>query len=473
MTQSRPLVVDLDDTLICTDLLVEAACRLLATRPAACLLLPFWLVGGKAALKNRLADRVALDPASLPYNAPLLEKLRAEKAAGRPLYLASASPRKFVEAVTAHLDLFDGFFATEARNLSGVAKARMLAEYFGENGFDYAGNAVVDFHVWRRAGQAIAVNVRGGVARRFRKEYPLGEIFSVRADETWALLRGLRPHQWLKNFLIFVPMMAGHAVRLDTLVAAVMAFLAFCLGASATYLLNDLVDLPNDRQHRTKRYRPMASGAAPLLAALAAIPLLLVAALTIGACISSRFALVLMGYMAVTLAYSLALKRIALLDVMTLAALYTLRILAGSVATGVAVSYWLLMFSLFLFFCLALVKRYTELQAELQRGGVGARGRGYSVSDLPVLSAMACATGFGAVLIVGLYVNSDTVRTLYHCPNILWLMCPLMFYWIGRVLILAHRGEMHDDPVVFAATDRQSLAVGVLVVATAIAATLF
>ncbi|HWC63826.1 MAG TPA: UbiA family prenyltransferase [Rhizomicrobium sp.] len=468
----RPLVIDLDDTLIRTDLLVEAACRLAATRPFACARLPLWLLGGKAALKTRLAEEVAIDPALLPYNEPLLDHLRRERANGRPLYLASASPRKFVAEVARHLDLFDGWFATENENLSGRAKAKLLTEKFGPGGFDYVGNSMADLPVWEKAGRAIAANASFGVLRRFSARHPEGEVFSRRAPHGRALVKALRPHQWLKNLLIFVPILAGHVTGSLPAFSSLLAFVAFSLGASATYVLNDLADLESDRRHRSKRNRPFAAGQVPVIHGLLMFPLLLLASLALGMFVGAQFLLVLIAYMAITLSYSLGLKRLVLIDVMTLAGLYTLRIMAGSAASQVPVSYWLLMFSLFLFFCLALVKRYTELKVELERGGMRPSGRGYSVADLPVLSTMASATGFGAVLIVALYVNSDAVRVLYARPDFLWLICPLLFYWIARVLILAHRGEMHDDPVVFAATDWQSLVVGLGVVLTAALATM-
>jgi 4-hydroxybenzoate polyprenyltransferase/phosphoserine phosphatase len=468
----RPLVIDLDDTLIRTDLLVEAACRLMATRPFACVRLPLWLMSGKAALKTRLADEVAIDPALLPYDQTLLDRLRQEKAHGRPLYLASASPRKFVADVARHLDLFDGWFATEKENLSGRAKAALLEQKFGRGGFDYVGNSMADLPVWEKAGRAIAANASAGVLRRFSARHPEGEVFSARPVNFRAMLKALRPHQWLKNLLIFVPILAGHMLGARPVFASLLAFAAFSLGASATYVLNDLADLESDRRHRSKRNRPFAAGQVPVAHGLLMFPLLLLTSLALGLRVGPQFLLVLIAYMAITLAYSLGLKRLVLLDVMTLAGLYTLRIMAGSAASGVLVSYWLLMFSLFLFFCLALVKRYTELMVELERGGTRPSGRGYSVADLPVLSTMASATGFGAVLIVALYVNSDAVRLLYARPDFLWLICPMMFYWIARVLILAHRGEMHDDPVVFAATDWQSLLVGLGVVVTAALATM-
>jgi 4-hydroxybenzoate polyprenyltransferase/phosphoserine phosphatase len=468
----RPLVIDLDDTLIRTDLLAEAACRLVAARPLASARLPLWLMAGKAALKTRLADEVEIDPALLPYNEPLLERLRREKAKGRPLYLASASPRKFVAEVARHLGLFDGWFATESENLSGRAKAKLLSETFGAGGFDYAGNAMADLPVWEKAGHAIAVNAAPGVLRRFSARYPQGEVFSARPANGRALLKALRPHQWLKNLLVFVPVLAGHALAPAPVLASALAFAAFSLGASATYMLNDLADLESDRRHRSKRNRPFAAGDLPVIHGLAMLPLLFLASVALGLFAGPQFLLMLAAYIAVTLCYSLGLKRLVLIDVMTLAGLYTLRIMAGSAASGVPVSYWLLMFSLFLFFCLALVKRYTELQMELELGRTRPGGRGYTVKDLTVLSTMASATGFGAVLIVALYVNSDAVRLLYARPDLLWLICPLMFYWIARVLILAHRGEMHDDPVVFAATDWQSLLVGLGIVAVAAFATM-
>jgi 4-hydroxybenzoate polyprenyltransferase len=265
-------------------------------------------------------------------------------------------------------------------------------------------------------------------------------------------------HQWLKNLLVFVPLLAAHRV-LDSTLLAVLAFAAFSLCASGVYLLNDLLDLKSDRRHHSKRNRPLAAGKLPLLGGLLAAPVLTLAAFAVALAVSPLFALVLGGYWLTTLAYSLQLKRKVMLDVLLLAALYTARIIGGAVAIMVEPSFWLLAFSMFMFLSLALLKRYTELAALLADGRDKASGRGYRVDDLPLLQSFGAASGYGAVLVLALYINSPESLELYTRPYALWLLCPMLLYWISRAWFVAHRGEMHDDPVVYAATDRFSLGV--------------
>ena len=468
-----PLVVDLDGTLIKSDLLVESFFALLTVRPAAALAGLLALRQGRAALKARLADEAVLELHTLPFDPDVLAFLRAEKAKGRRLYLASAADRRLVEAVAAHVGLFDGAFGSDGViNLSGSRKAELLCREFGVGKFDYMGNADADLPVWERCARPIAVNAPAGLLRRLRSRYPGLLILGSLAPRVADYLRALRVHQWLKNILILVPMLAGHMLTAEALMRATAAFVAFSLCASSVYLLNDLLDLANDRDHATKRHRPLASGAVPVLHGIMLIPLLLGGGLLLGLAASAKFIAVLLLYYLMTLAYSLLLKRRLLVDVMTLSVLYSLRIVAGGAAGGIPISPWLMGFSVFLFLCLALVKRYTELEVCAREGKAMPRGRGYRVSDAPMLGSLGAAAGYGAVLVLALYINSPEVRALYATPEYLWLVCLLLLHWVSRLLMLAHRGEMHDDPVIFAVTDRTSLITGALVVAVVLASTL-
>lgn len=469
-----PLVVDLDGTLIRSDLLIESFFCLFAVKPLTLLHFPVWLAKGKAALKARIADHAVLDLHLLPMNEDLLAFIRAERERGRKVYLASASDRRYVQALADHLGLFDGVFGSDgATNLSGAEKARVLSAAFGEGGFDYAGNAQADMAVWEKARHAILVDAPPRLAAQARRRCPdLVEMAPPSTGWTGRLAahaRALRVHQWLKNLLVFLPILADHAWAPAVLGNGVVAFLAFCLCASSVYLLNDLIDLPNDRVHPTKRHRPFASGALPLSHGLVLIPLMLAGAVGLSALLPPAFLGVLAVYYGTTLLYSLVLKRRIVADVVALAGLYTLRVIAGAVATGITVSEWLLAFSIFLFLCLALVKRYSELVERRREDQARPAGRGYLTDDLPILGALAGASGFVSILVMALYINSPEVDLLYSRPDLLWGICLLLLYWISRILMLAHRGLVHDDPVVFAAKDPTSLAVvaagGLLVIA--------
>ena len=466
-----PLVVDLDGTLLRTDLLVESALAAVRAAPLDALRMPGWLAHGRARLKHELAARGRVDPGALPHDELVLAHLQRERAAGRRLYLATASDRAAAEAVAEPLALFDGVFASDGRtNLKGERKARALVEAFGERGFDYLGNDRADLPVWRHARHAGLVNAPGAVERALVRSGTPHDVLVPRRRSAREWVRALRPHQWLKNALVFVPVLAAHAIDAAHLGAALLAFVAFSLVASGVYVLNDLLDLPSDRVHPRKRARPFASGALPVVHGLLLCPALVVAgalvALTAGWLLPGVLAL----YFLLTTAYSLYLKRQALLDVVTLAGLYTLRVLGGAAAAGLAVSEWLLAFAMFLFLALAIIKRYAELVDAIASAQGDPRGRGYRSDDLAVLAGLGAAAGYSAVLVLALYTQTDKVQALYQQPALLWGVCALLLYWVSRMLLISHRGGMHDDPLVFAVQDRVSLVVFVLAGALVLAA---
>lgn len=453
-----PLVVDLDGTLIKTDMLTEGMLRSLLLRPMTLLSLPRWLAAGKATLKLKLAQEGNVDVDSLPYNEDMLEYCKEERNRGRRIYLATAANRILAEAVAKKVGFFDAVFASDDRtNLAGSQKAERLCAEFGEHGFDYAGDAAADLPVWERANRIIGVNCDARFAHHIQGTYPNAQFIGNRAGRLRMLVRAMRVHQWAKNALLFVPAIAAHAISSESIAASILGFLAFSLVASSVYLMNDLVDLSSDRAHPTKRHRPFASGDLPLVNAAWLVPLLLATGFGLAAFLSWRFVGVLTGYLGLTFAYSLWLKRKMLVDMLVLGGLYTLRIVAGAVAIGVTISPWLLGFSLFLFLALAIVKRYTELQRMISLKQAPPSGRGYQLGDLPILGALGAASSFSSVVIFSLYINSPAVIPLYKSPGLLWLVCPLLIYWTSRLLMLAHRGHMHDDPMVFALRDRVSL----------------
>jgi 4-hydroxybenzoate polyprenyltransferase len=461
-----PLVVDLDGTLIRTDLLVESAIGLARSRTRSILAPLFWVLQGKARLKGRLADCVPIDATGLPFDERVIALIEAERAKGRRIVLATASHRIYADQVAAHLKLFDAVLATEGDvNLSARKKRDRLVEEYGEKGFDYVGNSHDDLAVWAAARQSYVVNPERGVETAARALGNVACTIKTEGNPLRSWVKALRFHQWMKNLLIFVPLLASHKLgKLDLLVDGLLAFLFFGLCASSVYVLNDLLDLSDDRHHATKRKRPFASGALPVKAGLVVFPLLLLAAFG-GALwlLPWQFAAALGIYYAMTLAYSVALKRMMVVDVITLAMLYTIRIIAGTFAFSVAATFWMLAFSMFIFLSLALVKRYAELYEARNRGkSEKARGRGYYPSDLEMISSMGAASGYLAVLVLALYIQDQNTVALYHHPKVIWLACPLLLFWISRTWLLTHRGQMNDDPVVFAIKDRVSLVVGAM-----------
>jgi 4-hydroxybenzoate polyprenyltransferase len=451
-----PLCMDLDGTLLKTDLLFESLLVLLARNPFYLFLLPLWLLSGKAHLKREIARRAPVDASTLPYDARALQLL--EETTARPRVLCTASDIGLAQAVADHLGLFELVIASDGEhNVSGRRKAELLCERFGARGFDYAGNERVDLHVWRQARRAWVLNAPESLARAAATVTDVAGYLPGHGTGPRVWLKALRLHQWLKNLLVFLPLLAAHRF-LDpvSLLKSSLAFLAFGLCASGVYVLNDLLDLESDRAHRRKRLRPFAAGRLPLAQGLVVAPLLMLLGFVFAFACNPWFAGVLAVYLGATFAYSLRLKRVVMLDVVVLAGLYTTRIIGGAVAIASGLSFWLLAFSMFLFFSLALLKRYVELADLLANGGGRASGRGYGVDDVPLLQSLGGASGYIAVMVLALYINSPESLALYTHPQMLWLLCPVLLYWVSRIWVVAHRGGMNDDPVIFAVTDRVS-----------------
>ncbi|HEY8101118.1 MAG TPA: UbiA family prenyltransferase [Burkholderiaceae bacterium] len=467
-----PLCVDLDGTLICSDLLLESLLLLIKRNPLYLFLVPWWLLHGKAALKAEIAKRISLNPAALPYNEAFFIWISAQKSIGRPLWLCTASNHRLAKKIATHLGIFDGVISSsDTENISGKNKAKKLVERFGSRRFDYCGNNQIDLEIWRVSQGAIMVNATPELEKQAKSYTKILFSFPKKSRILRAAMKALRPHQWVKNMLLFIPLAAAHQLNnIDLALNAGIAFVAFGLCASSVYLLNDMLDLEVDRQHQRKKYRPFAAGDLSLLFGFTLVPILFAAAIVLALQLPHNFLLVLLCYYALTLAYSFVLKRIELLDTIALAGLYTIRIVAGAAAVDVPLSFWLLLFSIFLFLSLALVKRYAELDSMLRQGKLKAAGRGYLVEDLTILDSMGAASGYLCVIILALYINSPDVEVLYSHPKIIWFLCVLLLYWISRVWLRAHRGTMHDDPLVFALKDPVSLVVAALSAATVIAA---
>jgi len=468
----RPLCVDLDGTLVKSDTLVDSLLALVRTRPLLLIALPGHLLRGKAAFKAFVTESVSLDVAHLPYNRAVLDFLQQQHAQGRAIYLATAADLTLARHVADHLGIFTGVLGSDgATNLTANKKLDGLRTRLGPGEFDYIGNALPDLPLLAQATQAMVANPSLALRLKLRSRgiHPAQE-FRERSSAVTALLRAMRPHQWAKNLLIFLPLLLSHAFGLGRLLTAALAFACFSLTASATYIVNDLLDIETDRRHPQKRKRPFASGdLSPFTgAALAAVLLLL--ALGGVRLLPATFYGWLLLYLVMTLAYSTYFKRIPLVDVLMLSGLYTLRLVAGSAATDSYISHWLGGFSVFLFFSLAIVKRFAELENLRARGSVPKNGRGYLVADIEQLRSFGTSSAFAAVVIFAIYISGSDVVKLYRNPTMLWLIMPLLVLWLCRVWLLASRGKLHEDPVVFALTDRMSLLIGVGVAAIAVLA---
>ncbi|MEH6582583.1 MAG: UbiA family prenyltransferase [Halioglobus sp.] len=460
----RTIVVDLDGTLVRSDMLLENFFLFLRLYPLQIFRLPFWLMAGRANLKRKLADTVLPSIETVPFNDALVVWLIEQHEGGARLVLATGSDARIAHKVADHLGIFSEVLGTEDINLTAENKRRVLVERYGEGGFEYVGNALADFVVWQSASLIHVANPERGVLEGARERGSIGKIFDSSTDRFATAMKAIRPHQWSKNILILVPLLASHRIFETSLLwDALLAFIAFGACASSVYLFNDLLDLPDDRRHATKKYRPLAAGTLPIKQALILIPCLLVFAFGLALwALPFAFSGVLAIYSVLTLAYSLWLKRVAILDVLTLAMLYTARVVAGAAALSLEATFWILAFCMFIFISLAFLKRYTELYAAREDGNQGkTAGRGYYAEDFELLASLGASSGYLAVLVLALYINESDSTTLYLTPEWMWLACPLLLYWLSRAWLLAHRGQMHDDPIVFALRDTASRWIGV------------
>ncbi len=469
----RALCVDLDGTLVKSDTLVDSLLLLARTYPLRALRAPLWLKGGKAALKARVCSEVQLDAANLPYNRKLLEYLMEQHSHGRKLYLTTGADSSLAQRIADHLGIFEEVLASDgSTNLTGHNKLQSLQQRFAAHGFDYIGNARPDLPLLSHSGEAMVANPDLALTGLLKKhKVPVAQRFDDRAPFPKTFLKTIRLHQWAKNVLIFVPLLLAHALRPALVLDAVIAFLCFSLCASATYIVNDLLDIEADRRHPKKRSRPFAAGdLSPATGIAISTAFLALAFAGAAFFLPNTFSGWLLAYLVTTLCYSLHLKRVVLVDVILLSGLYTLRMLAGGAATRVAFSPWLAALSVFLFLSLAMVKRFSELQNIRASGSNLSNGRGYLLSDIEQLRSFGTASAYASVVVFALYINGNDVTGLYRHPTRMWLMTPLMILWLSRVWLLASRGELDEDPVIFAVTDRMSLLIGAAIAVIAVLA---
>jgi 4-hydroxybenzoate polyprenyltransferase len=444
---------------------------LVRTRPLEAVKTPLWALRGKANLKREVTARVTLNVEHLPYNRPLLEYLMAQRGEGRKLYLATGADSGLADRIARHLNIFDGVLASDgATNMTGGNKLAGFRSRFAGD-FDYIGNARPDLPMLAAATTPMLANPDLGLrmAMRARRLQPQ-HIFTDRRSGLRASIKAIRIHQWAKNALIFLPLLLAHRIQSSVVLAAVLAFVCFSLCASATYIVNDLLDIEADRQHPRKRKRTFASGDLSVAAGIA-ISAVFLAASFAGAVLflPHTFLSWLILYLVTTLAYSLALKRIVILDVVVLSALYTLRMLAGAAATATFISPWLAAFAIFIFLSLAMVKRFSELQNVRSAGAQLSNGRGYLLNDIEQIRSFGTSSAFASVVVLSVYIGQPDVLSLYHHHVRMWLMPPLLILWLCRVWLLASRGELDEDPVVFALTDPMSILMGVGAVVIALA----
>ena len=463
----KPLCVDLDGTLVKSDTLIDSLLVLTRTHPFILLRLPGQILRGKAAFKAIVTDHVALDVAHLPYNRKLVQFLQKEHSQGREIYLTTGADARLAQRVADHLGVFREVLASDGtHNLTGTRKLASLRDRFGAGEFVYIGNDTPDLPVMAGAAESMVANPSRRLCNKLRAQgITPSQAFEERREPLRALIKALRPHQWAKNLLILLPPLLAHNHSLHLLSAGLLAFFCFCCVASGTYMFNDLLDIETDRRNPKKRFRPFASGDLAPAGGLLAIVLLVTTGFAAAQFLPADFSFWLLLYLGSTLLYSLYLKRIALIDVLVLSGLYTLRLLAGGAAATTPISHWLAGFAIFLFLSLAIVKRFAELENMRLAGMQLKNDRGYLMSDIEQIRAFGTASAFAAVVVFANYISGPDVTALYHHSPRLWLIVPCMILWLCRVWLLASRGELNEDPVAFALTDRASLAMGGAVLA--------
>lgn len=451
---SVPLVVDLDGTLTPTDTLVESVLTLLKKNPAHIFLLFCWLFTGRAEFKRRVAEMSTFSTTNIPWREDFLAWLRSQHQNGRTLILATAAHHTIAQGAARQLGLFSQVISTnDGDNLKGAAKLQEIQRQVGSC-FSYAGDSSADLPIWRAAETAVLVGASHAVSREVHEQGKVEIEFRNKKAGLGVWMRALRVHQWLKNLLLFVPLVAAFAFNdVARIAAALLAFASFSFAASATYIFNDLWDLDSDRKHSRKRHRPFASAQVPILRGVAVAGILLLSAVVLGCLVSYAFVGMVVGYIALTTLYSWTLKHYVLIDVLMLAVLYTFRVLAGSVATEIPITQWLLAFSVFMFFGLALIKRCAELKSLQMANKNNTEGRDYRVQDLAVLWPLGIAASLCSVVVFGLYIGAPKTTSAYVNADLLWLVGIGLLYWNARLWIKTGRGEMHDDPIVFAASD--------------------
>lgn len=456
--KNTALCVDLDGTLLKSDILYESIILMIKKQPWLLFLLPFWVMKGKVFLKKKMYSIIIIDPRFLPYNQEVIDFIKQEKPNRTEIALATATWKPVAEGIANHLGLFDRVIGTEEKiNLRGENKLLELEKIYGKKQFDYMGDSSVDIPIWQASNKAYLVNPDASVEARAKENGNVSRVFHSEQSSFIMFIKEIRVYQWVKNLLLFLPMFMAHSITMNNILTNILAFFSFSFAASAVYVLNDMMDLESDRKHPNKRNRPFAAGDLSVKTGLYVIPIFLF--ISLGASIllmRQEFTLILLAYLLLTSAYSFILKKIYIFDIILLASLYTLRLYAGGLSIDVPISTWLVAFSMFIFLSLGIVKRFTELYTISQNNKEKASGRGYDVDDMEMLRSAGIASGFISVLVFSLYINdipNTNAETLYSNHKLLYFITPFLLYWIMRIWIKATRGEMTDDPIVFTGRD--------------------
>lgn len=468
-----PLCVDLDGTLVKSDTSFESFLLILKKNPCYLFLILFWLCKGRAHLKQQLAKKVAPDPEHLPYTQSFLTFLREEFNKGRKLILVTGANYSTAAKISAYLKIFSSVLASnESMNLTGHNKCQALTAQFGAKAYDYAGNSVIDLPVWQQARKALVVNATTSVLKKAQQSANVSQVFASKNNHLKHFLKAIRIHQYVKNLLLFIPLFVGHRdFSLSLLASSMLAFCCFCLISSSIYLFNDLLDIEADRKHTTKKYRAFAAGELSIVNGFIFILIFFAMGIFFSLSLSIYFTAALVSYYFIGIIYSFYFKRVFLLDVLVLAVLYTIRIIAGMAVVGAGYSDWLLLFALFFFLSLAFVKRYSELYDAQQETKIKLAGRNYSVTDIKKIAWLGKISGYLSVLTLAFYISTERAKFLYAYPKLLWLVCLLLFIWIFRVWLLAGKGCIRQDPVIFALKDKTSLTIGLMTTCLVLIAT--
>ncbi len=457
MTNKPKICVDLDGTLIKTDMLFETALLFLKENVLNIFLMLTWLLKSKATLKNNLSQRVNLNASLLPYNQELLQYLNKNKNQ-YDLILATATNGIIAKNVANHVGIFSDVVASDAKtNLKGKNKLEVLDQRYGKGKYIYCGDSSADLPIFSSSMSFVLVNPSRSTKAKAMKLKNAALVIENKKSFFKSILKQIRVYQWIKNILLFLPPLLAHVTDIDIYQQAILAFISFSFTASSIYILNDLLDLESDRAHKRKRFRPIAAGNVSIpMAALTFLILIVSSGFISIEFLPVEYSLVLLLYFISNLLYSFKLKQIYLIDIVILASLYTLRIYAGSLAVTVPASKWLLAFSMFMFLSLAFLKRYTELLDLKTHKKEKAKGRGYSVDDISLVQSFGTGAGLLSILVYTLYIESNSITLLYKRPEFLYLIAPLLLIWVGRLWFKANRGDMHDDPIVFTAKDKIS-----------------
>ncbi len=450
----RPLICELDGTLLKTDLRSE---RLM--RKAKHILKR--VISSDTDSKQTQLDNNATNT-SLPINEEIFEFLQARRSAGQSLVLRSDEDSEHVTSLLGDKYIFEEVISHN--------NAELLKSKFGE--FDYLGTERTPLSTWQAATNCFTVETGSKTPEKLKQNnLKLSQQFSVSRGDAKSIFKSLRVYQWLKNLLVFVPIITSQQLNnTAALKSSIIMFFCFSMVASFGYIVNDLLDLQSDRSHPVKRTRPFASGALSVGHGVF-IGIVLLALAGIGGLFLPVEANLALGiYLMLTVLYSLYLKTKLMIDVVALGGLFTLRVIGGAAAIESELSFYLLSFSIFIFSSLAMVKRFAELDNLQKRNKLAARGRGYQVGDIESVRIIGISLGYMSVFIMGQYINSPLVTQYYNHPKFIWLLFPLLTFWLGRLWILASRGEVNEDPLIFTIKDTTSLLVVAVSVIILIAA---